>query len=39
MFDFGEFDGPDGWERFKTLKEAMHVRAVDEFFEDSRQKS
>lgn len=37
MFDLGIFDGPDGWERFKKLKNAMHVRAVDEFFEDSRQ--
>ena len=39
MFDFGVFDGPDGWERFKALKDAMHVRAVDEFFEDFRQKA
>ncbi len=34
MFDFGVFDGPDGWERFNALKNAMHIKAVDEMFED-----
>ena len=33
MFDFEKFDGPDGWEQFNTLKNAMHIRAVDEYFE------
>lgn len=37
MFDFGEFEGPDGWERFKALKNAMHIKAVDEYFEELRQ--
>ena len=31
MFDFEIFEGTDGWERFKTLKNAMHIKAVDEF--------
>lgn len=39
MFDLEIFEGPDGWERFKTLKNAMHIKAVDEFFEDLRQKA
>ena len=38
MSDLEFFEGPDGWERFKTLKNAMHIKAVDEFFEDLRQK-
>ena len=33
MFDFGVFDGSDGWKRFKALKDAMHIKAVDEYFE------
>ena len=33
MFDFGVFDGSDGWKRFKDLKDAMHIKAVDEYFE------
>jgi len=33
MFDLEIFEGPDGWERFKTLKNAMHIKAVDEYFE------
>ena len=33
MFDLEIFEGPDGWERFKRLKTAMHIRAVDEYFE------
>lgn len=32
MFDLEIFEGPDGWERFKRLKTAMHIRAVDEYF-------
>ena len=39
MFDLEIFEGPDGWERFKALKNAMHIKAVDEFFEDLRQKA
>ena len=39
MFDFSEFEGPDGWERFIAFKDAMHIKAVDEFFEDLRQKA
>lgn len=33
MFDLEIFEGPDGWEQFKALKNAMHIKAVDEYFE------